>query len=229
MRRAARKRHPDKLEWLLGSSGDGDLLYIGSVDRNPENHRKHERLQRALARHAACVLGVYGSEEQAADVRARGCEAVPARVEALDLGRSFDVIVAPDNIEHLSDAGGFLRSMRSHLSPGGSLLVTTPNPTSLVRILEQLVRGRAKANVEHTAWYTGQVLDQLARRHGLRVEEEAFIDDMRQYHRADGAGGRMGLGRRLQVRAIVLLDQIVCAVFPQLSETFGFVLRRIDD
>ncbi|HVR70289.1 MAG TPA: methyltransferase domain-containing protein [Vicinamibacteria bacterium] len=219
-----RSRHRDKLDWLRGFVEGASLLYVGSVDRNADNHRKHVALHGALAGHAASALGVYASEAQAAELRGLGYDAVHADVEALELGRVFDVIAAPDDIEHLSNAGGFLDGMRRHLRPDGWLLVTTPNPTGLVRILEQLVRGRTKANVEHTGWYTGQVLDQLGRRHGLRVVEEALIDDMHLYHRT--ATRPLGPGMRLATRSVVLVNRVACGLLPQLSETFGFGLRR---
>jgi hypothetical protein len=107
------------------------------------------------------------------------------------------------------------------------LLVSTPNPVSLVRILEQMVYGRTKANVEHTCWYSRQVLDQLALRSGLHVVDEAHIDEMHKYHTVT-SGRSISVGKGLARRLLVLINGLVCRVFPQLSETSGFVLARRD-
>lgn len=42
------------------------------------------------------------------------------------LGRTFDVILASEVIEHVPDPRAFLHGMRVHLAPGGVLLLTTP-------------------------------------------------------------------------------------------------------
>lgn len=42
------------------------------------------------------------------------------------LGRTFDVILASEVIEHVPDPRAFLHGMRVHLAPGGVLLMTTP-------------------------------------------------------------------------------------------------------
>lgn len=222
-----RIRFREKLDWMGPLVAGREVLYIGCVDENAENFHKHGDTQAALAGRASALLGVYASPAQAEALERSGSRALAADVEALALGRRFEVIVAADNIEHLSNCGRFLAALERHLAPGGSLLVSTPNPTSLVRILEVLALGRAKANVEHTLWLSGQVLDQLARRCGLRVAEEVFIDEMRRYHRAEGRG--WGAGRRLATRLLVALNGPLCRLFPQLSETFGFVLVRCAD
>jgi 2-polyprenyl-3-methyl-5-hydroxy-6-metoxy-1,4-benzoquinol methylase len=48
--------------------------------------------------------------------------------EALDLGASFEFIIVPDVIEHLSDVGAMFRSTRKHCGPGTLLIVTSVNP-----------------------------------------------------------------------------------------------------
>ncbi len=54
-------------------------------------------------------------------------ERLEAWPELLD-GRRFDTLVALALIEHVKDPAGFLRSFASVLKPGGSIVLTTPNP-----------------------------------------------------------------------------------------------------
>jgi SAM-dependent methyltransferase len=221
-------RFRDQFDWLRPGVEGKRVLYVGTVDDEPANAAKHPPTQSALARIAASVTGVYRSEEQARALSANGLTALAADVEELELGEVFNVVVAADTIEHVSNAGRFLRSVERHLDARGVVLVTTPNPGGLVRILELLARGRSKANVAHTCWYTAQVLDQLARRHGLRVVEEVHIDEMSKYHSARALRGRAGLSRRVAAPVLIAFNRAVCVAFPQFSETLGLVLMRTE-
>lgn len=205
------------------------VLYVGSVDEDVDNLRKHESLHPVLAEHARSVVGVYRSEDHAARLRAAGQHAVVADVERMDLDETFDVVAAADTVEHLSNCGLFFGRVRAHLNPGGSLLISTPNPTSLVRILELLVHRRTRANVAHTVWFSRQVLEQLGRRYGFRVVEEVFIDDMHRYHAGGEHARSMSPGKKLLSRSLVVVNRVVCALLPQFSETHGFVLRADGD
>ncbi len=111
---------------------------------------------------AQTLLGVDRSGlDHAADSRV-----VRANMETVDLGRSFDVVVAGDVIEHVSNQGLFLENIRSHLATGGRLVITTPNakwPTVALR-----------PNLTHVLWHDRFTLHQLLTRHGFRVERLLF-------------------------------------------------------
>lgn len=84
-------------------------------------------------------------------------------MESDDLGRRFEVIVAGDVIEHMSNPGRFLDNCRRHLEPGGQLVLTTPNakwPTVFLR-----------PNPTHALWHDRHTLGHLLERHGFRVDE----------------------------------------------------------
>ena len=51
-----------------------------------------------------------------------------ANAETFELNQQFETIVAGDVVEHLSNAGSFLRQARKHLAPDGEIIVTTPFP-----------------------------------------------------------------------------------------------------
>lgn len=229
MEQSKRARCREKLSWIRPFIARRNVLYIGCVDDNEGNFLKHELAHKELQAHADALLGLYATTAQVGQLREAGFQAAQADFEEMDLERSFEVIVAADNIEHLSNCGLFLDRLERHLADDGCILVSTPNPIGFVRILELLLLGRSKANVEHTVWFTGQVLDQLARRSGLLVTEEVWIDEMHKYHQSGVSAREMGLGRRILTWLLVGANLLACWAFPQVSESLGFVLRRSDN
>ena len=62
-------------------------------------------------------------------------EGVPA-----ELG-CYDMIVSCEGIEHIANPGLFLKSARKHLSPGGTVVVTTPNTWHAAARVKYFLRG----------------------------------------------------------------------------------------
>jgi 2-polyprenyl-3-methyl-5-hydroxy-6-metoxy-1,4-benzoquinol methylase len=87
-------------------------------------------------------------------------------METISLGNTYDVAVAGDVIEHVSNQGLFLDNVCRHLEPGGRLIITTPNakwPTVFVR-----------PNPTHTLWHDRFTLRHLLERHGYLLERLSF-------------------------------------------------------
>jgi SAM-dependent methyltransferase len=57
-----------------------------------------------------------------------------------ELGR-YDMIVSCEGIEHIASPGLFLKSARTHLNPGGTVVVTTPNTWHPAARLKYFLRG----------------------------------------------------------------------------------------
>lgn len=58
----------------------------------------------------------------------RGRSFVHSSLEAWASPDQFDVVVALEVLEHVEDPRRFLRHLREHLVPGGTLLISTPYP-----------------------------------------------------------------------------------------------------
>jgi 2-polyprenyl-3-methyl-5-hydroxy-6-metoxy-1,4-benzoquinol methylase len=82
----------------------------------------------------------------------------------------FDLVVAGDIIEHLSNPGKMLDGARRLLKPGGALLVSTPNAFGLMGFLRYL-RGSFREGEQHVMSFNALNLAQLLARHGYRVTE----------------------------------------------------------
>ncbi len=101
--------------------------------------------------------------------------------ETYKLGRKFDCIVAGDIIEHIDNTGKFLNNCRRHLIDNGRLIITTPNPYGIYRVLRHIAFGRYMADetdnpAEHTQMFTFALLERLLKRHGFDVEEKLYVN-----------------------------------------------------
>ena len=219
-------RYRDKLDWIRRFVGNRRILYIGSVDDNRENIHKHDTFFKILSSLSDNVSAVYHSQAEVFRLKEMGLNAVCADPEKTELGEEYELILAVDNIEHMSNCGRFIQGISRHLSSGGLLLITTPNPASLVRIGELFFSRRDKANPEHTCWFTPQVLDQLARRYGLHVVEEVYIDEMYQYHRSKDKVQGLGWLTRVSSWILMAFNYVICLLLPQFCETYGCALTR---
>jgi 2-polyprenyl-3-methyl-5-hydroxy-6-metoxy-1,4-benzoquinol methylase len=89
---------------------------------------------------AAQLYGVELGAEAAAAAERNGLRTVQADLSWSALpftAGAFDFIFAGEIIEHLVDTDGFCREMRRLLSPGGTLVVTTPNIAAWYNRLRQ--------------------------------------------------------------------------------------------
>lgn len=155
-------------DWIVPLIAGKRVLDIGSLGQSAEYC-----LWEVLGQYGATVTGVDlpGAERTARDVLRIAPDGlrhkddpriVYGNMETLQLVEFYDVAVAGDVIEHVSNQGLFLDNIRRHLIPGGRLVLTTPNakwPTVLLR-----------PNVTHVLWHDAFTLRQLLERHGFALE-----------------------------------------------------------
>lgn len=99
---------------------------------------------------------------------------VYGNMETLNLGRCFDVAVAGDVIEHVSNQGLFLDNIHRHLGSQGRLLLTTPN-AKWITVL-------ARPNPTHALWHDRFTLTHILSRHGFEVEEFYYYLGNKSYY-----------------------------------------------
>jgi SAM-dependent methyltransferase len=101
-----------------------------------------------------------------------------ASAEDFNFDRKFDVIVALDLIEHLSNPGLFLQCCKRHLKPEGTIIITTPNAFNLFSLIEKITHKEPNINTDHTLYLNKPTLDTLLRKNGLRVLRWDTMYDM---------------------------------------------------
>lgn len=89
-------------------------------------------------------------------------------------GSSFDGIVSLEVIEHLRDPGRVLAGLYERLSPGGWLLITTPNAAGFpARLMRQ--RWREAARPGHIVFFTPAALARILKKNGFsRVQRQRW-------------------------------------------------------
>jgi 2-polyprenyl-3-methyl-5-hydroxy-6-metoxy-1,4-benzoquinol methylase len=89
----------------------------------------------------------------------------------------FDVIVCNDVIEHMVDHDLFLESVKSYLSPGGSLIMSIPNVRHYSNLFELVVardweyRDVGILDRTHLRFFTERSLRRACLDHGYRIDE----------------------------------------------------------
>jgi 2-polyprenyl-6-hydroxyphenyl methylase / 3-demethylubiquinone-9 3-methyltransferase len=91
-----------------------------------------------LARLGAAVTGVDAAPENVdvarAHASAQGLTITYHAGELAGLKGQFDLVTAMEVIEHVTDPARFVAELASHLAPGGLLILSTPNRTSLSKL-----------------------------------------------------------------------------------------------
>jgi SAM-dependent methyltransferase len=131
------------------------------------------------------------------------------KLEEVDLDETFDVVIAGEMIEHLSNPGLFLRGIKRFMSDKTELVITTINAYSAIRFLIYSFRGKGGANEpvhpDHVSYYSYKTLSLVVQREKLEVKEFLFYD--------------VGPEHRQFVRWFYNLINDVCVkVSPQLSD-----------
>lgn len=157
----------------------GPAELVGTVHRFKEDRWMHKRIISV----ATEVVGLEINEEQVRALRDMGYDIRLGDAESFDLGETFDVIVAGELIEHLSNPGKFLECARRHLRPNGVLLLTTPNRFGALDFFKALRRNRVpsygKPIAKHVMYFDEDLIKSLLTRHG-------FSDIIVTYYEAVG-------------------------------------------
>lgn len=167
-----------------------------------------------VARRARSTVGVDVSPDAIAVARGRAA-AAQARFELVDGSalpfpdESFDLVITFQVLEHVADAGAFLREARRVLRRGGTLLLTTPNarlrldpgmrPWNPFHVRE---RDAVELESELRTWFDEVSVRGLEASEPLRGIELRRVTSAREAARREAARGPAGRLLRRVVRAL---------------------------
>jgi 2-polyprenyl-3-methyl-5-hydroxy-6-metoxy-1,4-benzoquinol methylase len=156
---------------------DKVVLDIGCVDHEVVREEKPYWLHKRIKSVASNVVGVDILEEEVRKLNQKGYNIIVGDALSVDVQEKFDVVVAGEFIEHISDHGVFLKNMRKHLKADGKLVITTPNMFAFRYQFWNFVLGEVIPNEEHVCWFDYYTLKELCERSGFRLVKSYYHFD----------------------------------------------------
>ena len=102
------------------------------------------------------------------------------KLDEVPLDEKFEIIIAGEMIEHLSNPGLFLRGIKRFMNADSNLVVTTINAYAGMRFLVYGLRGKGGTNEpvhpDHVAYYSYSTVRLLLKRENFKIDKFAFYD-----------------------------------------------------
>lgn len=169
----------DRQNFVVERCGGRRVLHVGCVDAELLEDRfvRGELLHARIAAVADDVWGVDIDENGIQFLREHGFKNVsvgdvcePGWMAPL-AGREFDLVIATEVIEHLSNPGVFLDSLKGVLqSDRTEIVISVPNAFRVATLLN-LFRNMEYVHPDHNYWFSYHTITNLLRKHGFAAEE----------------------------------------------------------
>ena len=172
------KDYVGRTKAILDACRGKKILHLGCVgftDCTPSKKLEMARssLHATLSNKGECT-GIDLDAETVEELRSAGIfyNVLVGNVEQLEhfegkLSR-FDVVLAGDIIEHVSNPGLMLEGIKEFLNDDGILVVSTPNSFGIAAFL-RFLGGRFREGEQHVMCFNPITLQQLLARHGYEV------------------------------------------------------------
>lgn len=154
---------------------DDTVLDVGCV-RHTSQQRQQGNLHSRLRDVANTVVGVDIEKKEIEKMNEEGLTIKYGNAENLsdvNFNQEFDVVVAGELIEHLSNPGLFIQGAHEVTNENGRLLISTPNPHSIKFTKKALFKQTNSQS--HTCWFDPQFIQQLAERYDWVVADIVYL------------------------------------------------------
>ena len=151
------------------------ILDVGCVGHVAESMNNINWLHGLLHEKYPNLLGIDIESDEIKKLADMGYNVLAANCETMNLGMTFDVIVAGEIIEHLSNPGLFFDGVRRHLKPGGKFILSVPNAYCYYNILSAVFRSKVPVHGQHTCWYDKTTIKQLLEQNHFQIQKFNFL------------------------------------------------------
>ncbi|HEX6280045.1 MAG TPA: methyltransferase domain-containing protein [Pyrinomonadaceae bacterium] len=204
-----------RVDTILAHCDGKNVLHLGCTNwpYTDSSMIDNSLLHASIAKRSRELYGIDSDELGLEALRGLGfTNLFRSDLEKLDncgIDTTFDIVIAGEMIEHLSNPGAFLSGVKRFLRPDSQLLITTVNAYCAIRTFLYAFLGkggkREPVHPDHVAYYSYSTLNLLLTRHGFQVEEFYFYD--------------IGKEHRSHNRLLVnLTNDVAVRIFPQLSD-----------
>lgn len=156
----------------------GATELVGTINSGKMGRWLHKK----IADVAYKVVGLEQNNEQVQILRKIGYDIRCGDAETFNCDEHFDVIVAGELIEHLSNPGKFIECSRSHLRSGGTLVLTTPNRFDFVPFFKAFLMNRITAYnkpiAKHVVYFDEESVKSLLERYGFSDITIAYYESV---------------------------------------------------
>lgn len=177
-----KKVFKDRHDYIKEYCTDKKVLHLGCIgtaykDNNKFNPWLHDVIN-SVAKE--CVGIDMNDEGRAAIAKARpDMDILFGDVTELDLEEKFDVIVAGEIIEHITNLDGFFESIKRHMHTDSIVIITTPNPFRLGNILDCFIRRNTRSqSSDHVMYYDVWTMRVLFERFDLEIDQYYFNTEL---------------------------------------------------
>lgn len=168
------KRNKIIAKYVSRLPNGSSVLDIGCADMPEVSIAKPTLLHKVIVGAAAPGVKVVGFDKNKQRVNQlieTGYECLSGDILTPEIDELFDLIVAGEIIEHISDQAGFFESLSKLLKPGGCALISTPNPSGVMSVVGYWLIGEERGGDGHVLWQSPKTVRTLAITKGLVLEE----------------------------------------------------------
>ncbi len=159
----------DRTSYLASTCSNRSVLHVGCSDFpiTAERLRQKTLLHEHLAKVCSRLVGIDNSEEGIRILQESGfADVLCMDAESIVLRETFDVVLAGDVLEHMSNPGLFLEGIKGVLNGSGRLIIGVPNAYSF-NIVKYMWGGSEPTHKDHTYYFSVKTLSQLCSRYQL--------------------------------------------------------------
>lgn len=159
------------------------VLHLGCADMPQSLQSTDDLLHVKLSKvvDSNNLWGLDSSKEGCQILRNMGFDRIiQGDVENLNIElkrHNFDIILAGEIIEHLSNPGIFVKNLTSLMKDNAILIVTTPNAFSFKRFMFAMVR-REKVHYDHNFYFSYRTINHLLESYQLKCIDICYYQDM---------------------------------------------------
>lgn len=200
-----------RINLLLDYVTDKRVLDLGCVEHEAMIEGKGDWwLHGLIKKKARSVLGIDYDQKAIDELKSRGYDLCVADVEKMELNDKFDVVVAGELFEHLTNHRSFLDSVRCHLTSKGIFVASMPNANSLNYFMQTLVYGHEVDAWDHATFFTPITLTVMLKKCGFSPIKIILYQPEEIFHHEKRS-------RRLLAYAFNRIQQAVCWIRPSLA------------